>query len=534
MKKSNLPIIFLHLLITTTFSSSASADNPTYAAFVHCLTQQNIPPNISSKIVFPPNAPQFPAALHSYIRNRRFNTTATRKPAFIVLPTADPHVSAAVLCSARLRIHLKIRSGGHDYEATSYTSDDDFALLDLSEFRSIRINSSAKTATVGPGATLGELYYHIWKNSKTLAFPAGVCPTVAVGGHIGGAGYGNMLRKHGLTVDHVSDVTIVIGNGSILNRASMGPDLFWALLGGGPASFGVILSYDIELVRVPRTVTVFQVKKYRSDRAAEAVYEYENIVSSMPDELFIRVLIQPVTGPENGKTVRATFIGQYLGRAKNLLNITSRLFPSLGLTNESCHEIPWIQSVLYWDDRENGLDRTPKELLNRELNTASFVKRKSDYVKKTIPIVELEAIFDKVIQLGKVGMVFNSYGGINSRISSNATAFPHREGNLFKIQYSVNWDNEADSEKYVEQSRELYEFMTKYVSENPREAYLNYRDLDIGVMPARENSYEIGKVYGEKYFKDNFRKLVSVKTKVDPDNFFRNEQSIPTWGKKRL
>jgi hypothetical protein len=28
-------------------------------------------------------------------------------------------------------------------------------------------------------------------------------------------------------------------------------------------------------------------------------------------------------------------------------------------------------------------------------------------------------------------------------------------------------------------------------------------------------------------FKDNFMRLVKVKSKVDPDNFFKNEQSIP-------
>ena len=36
-----------------------------------------------------------------------------------------------------------------------------------------------------------------------------------------------------------------------------------------------------------------------------------------------------------------------------------------------------------------------------------------------------------------------------------------------------------------------------------------------------------GKVYGDKYFLNNFERLVKVKTAVDPQNFFRYEQSIP-------
>ncbi|GJM98213.1 hypothetical protein PR202_ga15201 [Eleusine coracana subsp. coracana] len=36
-----------------------------------------------------------------------------------------------------------------------------------------------------------------------------------------------------------------------------------------------------------------------------------------------------------------------------------------------------------------------------------------------------------------------------------------------------------------------------------------------------------GKVWGEKYFKGNFDRLARTKGKVDPDDYFRNEQSIP-------
>ncbi|WZZ25468.1 hypothetical protein YC2023_008869 [Brassica napus] len=100
-------------------------------------------------------------------------------------------------------------------------------------------------AWVQAGATLGELYTKISEASKPLAFPAGVCPTLGAGGHISGGGYGNLMRKYGISVDHVVDAQLVDVNGKILNRASMGEDLFWAIRGGGCASFGVILSWTI-------------------------------------------------------------------------------------------------------------------------------------------------------------------------------------------------------------------------------------------------------------------------------------------------
>ena len=65
--------------------------------------------------------------------------------------------------------------------------------------------------------------------------------------------------------------------------------------------------------------------------------------------------------------------------------------------------------------------------------------------------------------------------------------------------------------------------MTPFVSKNPRGAFFNYRDLDLGSI----NCNAKGRVYGVKYFKDNFNRLVQIKTKVDPDNFFITAQSIP-------
>ncbi|KAI4365241.1 hypothetical protein MLD38_021241 [Melastoma candidum] len=69
--------------------------------------------------------------------------------------------------------------------------------------------------------------------------------------------------------------------------------------------------------------------------------------------------------------------------------------------------------------------------------------------------------------------------------------------------------------------------MTPFVSKDPRNAYFNYKDFDIGITSGKCNIYDEGKVYGVKYFGQNFEPLVEVKTRVDPENFFRNEQSIP-------
>ncbi|XP_009630062.1 berberine bridge enzyme-like 21 [Nicotiana tomentosiformis] len=537
-------LLFLfHFLLLLKFSSlSLGASDSVYDSFVNCLTTKSIPQSEISKIVYSPSNASFNPILQAYVRNRRFfNSSTTSKPVIIVTPTEESHVSSAVLCTKETNLQLNIRSGGHDYEGISYISDVPFIMLDMFNLRSISINVNDNTAWVQAGATLGELYYNIWTKSNVLGFPAGVCPTVGVGGHVSGGGYGNMLRKFGLSVDHVLDARLVDVNGRILDRKAMGEDLFWAIKGGGGASFGVILAFQIQLVQVPQTVTYFRVERFLNQNATDAVLQWQNVVNKIDNDLFIRLLVQPITvknkekkvkGKKKAqqKSIRVTFIALFLGDSSRLISLVSNELPALGLTKQDCFEMNWIDSVLQWANFDNTTK--PIALLNRTGDPLNFLKRKSDYVQEPIPRGRLESIFQKMISLGKAGLVFNPYGGRMAEIPEGETPFPHRAGILFKMQYSVNWNEEgaAAEKEYLTQIRDLYSFMTPFVSKNPRQAYLNYRDLDIGTNDQGPHSLEEARVYGTMYFKNNFDRLVKVKSAVDSTNFFRNEQSIPTQG----
>jgi|UniRef100_U5GX74 hypothetical protein len=126
---------------------------------------------------------------------------------------------------------------------------------------------------------------------------------------------------------------------------------------------------------------------------------------------------------------------------------------------------------------------------------------------------------------------FSAYGGRMNEVSESSLPFPHRAGNLYQIEYLVIWsdENSQTSERNISWIRRLHSYMTPYVSKNPREAYVNYRDLDIRINKLAGNtSYKQASIWGRKYFKNNFDRLVRVKTAVDPVNFFRHEQSIPS------
>ncbi|EEF39183.1 berberine bridge enzyme-like 8 [Ricinus communis] len=482
-----------------------------------------------SNAIYTPQHPSYPSILQAYIRNLRFNTSKTPKPLLILTALHESHVQAAVLAAKKHGLQMKIRSGGHDYEGTSYVSDVPFFILDMYNLRSIDIDLENETAWVQAGATLGELFYGIAERSKTRGFPAGVCPTVGVGGHLVGAGYGNLMRKYGLSVDNVIDAKLVDAEGRILDRKSMGENLFWAIKGGG-ASFGVVLAYKINLVRVPEVVTVFRVERTLEQNATDIVYQWQHAAPEIDEDLFIRLVLDVLKNDQTGqKTVRGSFIALFLGDSERLLSIMKESFPELGLLKSDCIEMSWLESVLFWTNYPIG---TPTDVcLSREPQTLVYLKRKSDYVQEPISKQGLEGIWKKMMELEVPMMGFNPYGGKMKEIAETETPFPHRAGNLWKIQYQINWTQEGEeaANHHLDLARQLYDYMTPFVSKNPRAAFLNYKDLDLGINNHDKESYKVGSAYGIKYFKNNFNRLVQIKTKFDPDNFFRHEQSVPTF-----
>ncbi|CAI0545816.1 unnamed protein product [Linum tenue] len=242
----------LFLVITTSLFSAASIPTPNHGrSFQQCF--YSCYSNNHTQVVIARNSPLYSPLLNSSIRNNRFLNSSSfdlwSKPEFIVTPTRESHIQATIICAKRSGFQVRTRSGGHDYEGLSYSSSthQKFVLVVLSNFRSIEVDIENETAWVETGATLGQLYYRIAEKSRVYGFPAGSCPTV-----------GTIFRKYGLAADRVMDARMVDANGEIMDRNSMGEDLFWAIRGGGGASFGVILAWKVELVPVPEIVTIFR------------------------------------------------------------------------------------------------------------------------------------------------------------------------------------------------------------------------------------------------------------------------------------
>ncbi|CDP12618.1 unnamed protein product [Coffea canephora] len=533
---SSISLMFLPLLLFLLSSASwaAASDHSIEDKFYQCVnlhTDLSIP--FHSAFFTPENA-SFTSVLQSTAMNLRCLGPSRPKPELIFTPLTESQVQAAVICAKELNIQLRVRSGGHDYEGMSYTSATPFPfiMIDLAKLRFINVSIEENSAWAQVGATIGEVYYRISQKSRIHGFPAGLCTSLGIGGHITGGAYGPMMRKYGLGADNVVDARIVDATGRILDRASMGEDLFWAIRGGGGGSFGILLAWKLKLVPVPLTVTVFTVPRTLEQGATKLLYRWQQVADTLDEDLFIRVLISAVnsTDQQGKRTIQTAYQALFLGRANRLLKVMKKGFPELGLTQKDCVEMSWIESVLYIAGYPPTLK--PEFLLQRKsFFNKTYFKAKSDFVKEPIPKFALEGIWKRFLQEDSPFTIWNAYGGMMGKIPESEIPFPHRKGRKFMIQWLTAWQSgdKKTADKHIDWIRKLYDSVGPYVSKFPREAYVNYRDLDLGVDKLSGNvNYLKASFWGSSYFKDNFKRLVQVKTKVDPDNFFRHEQSIPT------
>ncbi|CAA0832271.1 FAD-binding Berberine family protein [Striga hermonthica] len=514
-------LVLASLLVLGASSSRHNTD------FLECLTDQFERSNSATDVIFTPQNASYASLLVT--ENLRPASTSPERPSLIITPFHESEIQAAIFCSKKVGMQIRVRSGGHDYEGLSYTSRNPFVVLDMRNFRSVWIEDNEKTAWVQVGATLGQLYHTLARRSKTLAVSAGTCPTVGVGGLFSGGGYGMMSRRHSIAADQIVDAILIDADGRILNRKSMGDDLFWAVRGGGGVSFGIIMAYKVNLVAVPETVTVFNVTRTLEENATRLVHRWQYVADKLDRNLLIRLSLRSVRSTTSqNRTIRAIFFALYLGPVSDLMALMQNEFPELGLVERDYIEMSWIESILYFQ----SLYGQPIDvLLSRTPRATMYIKAKSDFVTQPIPINGLRGIWrflhEEAENMAEVQ--FSPWGGAMDDLSESETPFPHRAGNIFMIHYMVTWVRPGNEElqRHLDWIRRLYAYMAPYVTTSPRSAYFNYKDLDLGSNNPGNTSYEQASMWGRRYFKGNFDRLVRVKSKFDPSNFFRNEQSIP-------
>lgn len=420
------------------------------------------------------------------------NARMQLSPALRAVCNSEHGVAAMVDWVRSNRLSFAIRSGGHSYEGFSQSSD---VVIDLRGLNGIAIDKTAGTVTVGSGLSLYQIYQAL--AAKGLALQAGSCPTVGISGHLTGGGHGFLARSHGLTCDSLQQVTIIDAQARTLQASSTSEgDLYWACRGGGGGSFGIATQYRIGVFPLASAI-VFGVSWTLSQAKAATLFAaWQAWAPNAPSTITSIMRV----GPNGGGTITMRCIGQSAGTETELRNQLKPLIaldaPSKPLSVQS---LSCLKAVQYFAG---------------DLSYQSvYFKAKSDYV--LIPL-DSAAIHDMMaataaVPVGGIVLLCDAYGGKIADVASDATAFAHRAGTQYCIQYYSEWLRAADTPAHLANVARVYAAMRPHV---PGYSYVNYCDLD---LPN----------YAQAYWGDNLPRLMGVKAAYDPQNLFRHAQSVP-------
>jgi FAD/FMN-containing dehydrogenase len=386
-------------------------------------------------------------------------------------------------------VPFSVRGGGHSYEALSQS---DSLVIDTRLMNDVRLDARERTLWIGGGATLGAAYQAA--GARDLAIPGGSCPTVGIAGNTLGGGFGFLARKFGMACDSLLSIEMVDAAGRVVTAdASNNADLFWACRGAGGGSFGVVTRFQFKCHEVKR-VTVFGVSWQPSPGRAKAVMKaWQGWAPNAPGEL--TSILRLAKAGSGSMALRCA--GQWTGAPER---IDAELRPLLAVAAPSAPLRKTTTTFL-------GAVRhfTPPD-------EPAFMKGKSDYVAKPMSDAGIETLMSGLLRppANAIVVICDAYGGAIADVAANDTAFPHRRGVLYSLQYYAQMPAGAADTRIAEMRR-MYRAMRPHVS---GAAYVNYPDLDLANAAAA-------------YWGSNLARLRQIKAAVDPDNVFRHTQSVP-------
>jgi FAD/FMN-containing dehydrogenase len=423
-----------------------------------------------------------------------YNAMIDRRPRLIVRCADVADVISAVHFAREQGLRIAVRSGGHN--AGGLGICDDGLVIDLAGIKYTRVDPESRTVTVGGGCVWGDVDHAT--HAFGLATPSGVISTTGVGGLTLGGGIGHLTRKCGLTIDNLISADVVLANGTFVKAsANENSDLFWAIRGGG-GNFGVVTSFTFKLHPIS-TVYAGPILYELSD-SAEVMKWYREFILAAPEDLngFFAFLTVP-PGPPFPEHLHLKKMCGVVWACTATTAEAEKMFepirafkkPALDLVGPLPH--PALQSMFdpiyppglqwYW--------------------RADFFNELSDEA------IENHVRFAKELPSMQSTMHLYPINGAAGRISDTDTPWSYRHANWAQVMVGVDPDP-ANNERIISWTKNYYDALHPYSAGG---AYVNFM-MD-------EGEDRVKATYGK-----NYDRLVAIKNKFDPDNFFRVNQNI--------
>ncbi|RMZ72686.1 Restculine oxidase [Pyrenophora seminiperda CCB06] len=196
-------------------------------------------------------------------------------------------IQLAVNLARNLNLRLVVRNTGHDYNGRSVgkgaLSIWTHGLKDIKYAEDYEsLTYKGPVFKLGAGVQGFELYQAADKYGVSAI--AGICPTVGVaGGYSAGGGHSPLMQLFGVGSDQIVALEVVLASGRFITvTPQVNSDLYWAMLGGGGGTFGVVTSVIVKVHRkVPVTTSAWTVttsETVTADKFWEAFrFFYDNI-----------------------------------------------------------------------------------------------------------------------------------------------------------------------------------------------------------------------------------------------------------------
>jgi FAD/FMN-containing dehydrogenase len=416
---------------------------------------------------------------------RVFNGMVDKRPALIARCADARDVITAVHFARETETAVSIRGGGHGVAGNAVC--DDGLVIDLSTMKSVRVDPGKRTVRAEGGATWGDLDRAT--QSFGLATTGGIVPSTGIAGLTLGGGIGYLNRKHGLACDNLMAADVVTADGQLQTAsAEDNEDLFCALRGGS-GNFGIVTAFEYRLHPVPAVLGGEII--YPLEQATDVLRFYRDWSTEAPDEIRMdATLLSGPHGPALGVIV--CYCGDPDEGEKVLRPVRSFGSPIADT----------IASVPY---------ATVQNLLTEVFQPGFLHYWKSGFIEKFSDdaIDAIVNFFASNVPGFFAAIAVEHLGGAISRVGPRETAYSHRDAQHSLLVLRM-WEDASHSAANIDWARRCYETAEPFLK---RAVYVNYL--------GEEGEGRIRAAYGS-----NYDRLVAIKNKYDPANFFHSNQNI--------
>ncbi len=426
---------------------------------------------------------------------RIHNAMIDKRPALIARCVDVADVIAAVAFAREQRLPLAIRGGGHN--GPGLGTVDDGLVLDLSPMKGIRVDPANRTVRVQGGCTWGDVDHAT--HAFGLATPSGIISTTGVGGLTLGGGLGHLTRKFGLTIDNLLAVDMVLADGRVVTAsADEHPDLFWAVRGGG-GNFGVVTSFLFRLH--PLSTVVGGPTLWELDQAANVMRWYREFITEAPEDLngFFAFLTVPPAPPFPEHLHLKKMCGVvwcYTGPEEHADQVFAPVRDVGPPALHGVHAMPYPMLQRAFDALyPPGLQWYWKADFVRELGDEAIARH-----------------LEHARELPTMHSTMHLYpiNGAAHRVGQHETAWSYRDATWAEVIVGVSPDP-TDTGRITSWARDYWAALHPYSAGG---AYVN--------MMMDEGQDRVRAAY-----RDNYDRLVTIKSTYDPTNLFRVNQNIP-------